>query len=342
MKARVLIVDDEQGLRDTFRLFLSRAGHEVTVAECLEEGRRALEEWKFDVAVVDLVMPDGSGLELLRLLRRRLSRTKVLIVTGHPSVDTAAESVRHGAFDYLSKPVSREDLCAAVHNAAEFKRREEDSENYRRTLEHLVDQRTEHLRRILEQTVFALGSALEIRDPYTAGHQRRVTELSLAIGNRLGLSEEQLEGLRIAGLLHDIGKLRIPAEILAKPTRLSKVEFDIIKTHSAAGHEIVHRIEFPWPVADIVRQHHERLDGSGYPDGIAGEKILLEARVLAVADVVEAMATHRPYRPALGIELALEALRKDRGVAFDAEVVDACIHLFQEAEFGWEDREVLP
>jgi PAS domain S-box-containing protein/putative nucleotidyltransferase with HDIG domain len=199
-------------------------------------------------------------------------------------------------------------------------------------LEHSVKQ----LQVLMQQTVEAITSLAEMRDPYTAGHQQNVTRLALALAGELGLDEARYEGLRVAGLLHDIGKIVVPAEILSKPGKLSNMEFTIIKNHSQAGYDILKKIEFPWPVAQIVLQHHERLDGSGYPQGLAGQDILPEARILALADVVEAMSSHRPYRPALGIEKALEEISQNRGILYDPEVVDMCIKLIKEKGFHFD------
>lgn len=179
-------------------------------------------------------------------------------------------------------------------------------------------------------TIYAIARIVESHDPYTAGHQRGVARLVVAIGREIGLEQERVNGLMMAALIHDLGKLNVPAEILAKPTKLTPLEFNLIQTHSQSGYEILEGIEFPWPVAQIVLEHHERFDGSGYPQGLKGEAILLEARILAVADVVEAMASHRPYRSALGIEAALEEIRAKRGAAFDPRVADACLTLFRE------------
>jgi PAS domain S-box-containing protein/putative nucleotidyltransferase with HDIG domain len=189
------------------------------------------------------------------------------------------------------------------------------------------------LRESLITTVNTLASTVEMRDPYTAGHQRRVTILASAIAEDIGLTEEQFDGLRMAGLVHDIGKISVPAEILIKPGSLSETEFNIIKTHPQAGYNILKEIEFPWPVARIVLQHHERLDGSGYPQGLKNGGIMLEARILAVADVVEGMASHRPYRPALGIEAALEEIVKNQAILYDPAIVDVCKRLFTEKGF---------
>jgi putative nucleotidyltransferase with HDIG domain len=177
--------------------------------------------------------------------------------------------------------------------------------------------------------VQAMSHVVETRDPYTAGHERRVSELATAIGAEMGMDGEALEALRLAGLIHDIGKIAVPAEILAKPGRLSEVEFNLIKQHPASGFEILAAIDFGRPVAEMVYQHHERLDGSGYPRGLKGEDILPEARILAAADVLEAMSSHRPYRASLGMEPALAEIRAYAGVKYDAEVVAACVRLVE-------------
>ncbi|MDD4548308.1 MAG: PAS domain S-box protein [Syntrophomonadaceae bacterium] len=196
-----------------------------------------------------------------------------------------------------------------------------------------LQQSLNKMQRILKQTVGALSTAMEIRDPYTAGHQRKVAGVACAIAREMGLSEEQIEGITVAGNLHDIGKISVPSEILNRPGKLTKLEFDLIKTHPQVGYEILQEIEFDWPVAEFVHQHHERIDGSGYPNGLTAKEILLEAKILAVADVVEAIASHRPYRPALGLNSALEAISKGKGTLYDPEVVDACLKLFKAKDY---------
>lgn len=198
----------------------------------------------------------------------------------------------------------------------------------RKRAEEKLRQSCLQLQRTLEGTVNTLVSVIEIRSPYTAGHQRRVAQLACAIANEMGLPEKQIEGIRMAGLIHDIGKITVPAEVLSKPGPLSKLEYGLIKAHPQVGHDVLKGIEFPWPVAQIVLQHHERLDGSGYPQGLSGEDILLETRILAVADVVEAMASHRPYRPPRGLDKALKEISQNRGVLYDPKAVDACLKLF--------------
>lgn len=191
----------------------------------------------------------------------------------------------------------------------------------------------ERLIHTLNQTIEAIALTVEKRDPYTAGHQQRVSELATAIARELGLPDDRVEGLRLGGIIHDIGKIYLPAEILSRPSRLSDAEFALVKTHAEVGYEIVRSVDFPWPVATLIHQHHERLDGSGYPHGLKEDEILLEAQILAVADVVEAMASHRPYRPGLGIEKALDHVRQMAGRHFNVDAVAACIHLFADKGF---------
>ncbi len=186
------------------------------------------------------------------------------------------------------------------------------------------------LRKSIDTTIGVLVSAVESRDPYTAGHQLRVADLARAIATEMGLPQDKIDGIRMAGSIHDIGKLSIPVEILSKPTKLTDIEFTLIKGHSKIGYEMLKDVESPWPLAQIVYQHHERMNGTGYPRNLKGDEILMEARIMTVADVVEAIASHRPYRAALGVEIALEEIEKNKGVFYDATVADACLRLFRE------------
>jgi putative nucleotidyltransferase with HDIG domain len=206
----------------------------------------------------------------------------------------------------------------------------------RKHAEKQLEETLESLRKAFGATVQAMVSAVETRDPYTAGHQIRSANLARAIATEMGLSLEKIEGIRIAGTIHDIGKLSIPAEILSKPTKLSELEFSLIKEHACRGFEMLKNVEFPWPLAEIVHQHHERIDGSGYPRNLKGEEICMEARILTVADVVEAMASHRPYRPGLGMDAALNEIEKNRGLLYDSHAVDTCLRLFREKGFKLE------
>lgn len=191
------------------------------------------------------------------------------------------------------------------------------------------------LQKSLEQSIQVIAATVEARDPYTAGHQRRVAELAVAVARELGLREDRIHGIHLAAVIHDLGKIHVPAEILSKPGKLSEVEFMLIKVHPQASYDILKDVDFPWPIADIVRQHHERLDGSGYPQGLKDGQILLESRIMSVADVMEAMASHRPYRAALGVEVALKEIERGRGSAYDPAVADACLKLFREGRFAF-------
>jgi HD-GYP domain-containing protein (c-di-GMP phosphodiesterase class II) len=192
------------------------------------------------------------------------------------------------------------------------------------------------LRKAVGTTIQVMVSAVETRDPYTAGHQIRSADLARAIAIEMGLPQEKIDGIRMAGSIHDIGKLSIPAEILSKPKKLTEIEFSLIKEHSRSGYEMLKDVESPWPLAEIVYQHHERMDGSGYPRNLKGDDILMEARIMAVSDVVESMASHRPYRPAIGIKAALEEIEKNKGILYDNTVAEACLKLFREKGFQLE------
>jgi PAS domain S-box-containing protein len=206
----------------------------------------------------------------------------------------------------------------------------------RKQAEQKLKDTLESLRKAVSTTIQVMVSAVEARDPYTAGHQTRSADLARYIATEMGLPQEKIDGIRIAGSIHDIGKLSIPAEILSKPTKLTEIEFSLIKEHARQGFEILKNVESSWPLAEIVYQHHERMDGSGYPRNLKGDEILIEARILTVADVVEAIASHRPYRPGLGIDVALDEIEKNRGTFYDDAVVDACLRLFREKGFKLE------
>jgi len=200
-------------------------------------------------------------------------------------------------------------------------------------LEKKVEEKTESMLKTLNGIVIALSRVVETRDPYTAGHQLRVAQLATAIGKEMGLTQEKIDGIRVMGLVHDIGKIIVPIEILCKPGKLSEYEFRFIREHSQAGYSILEGIEFPWPVATAVVQHHERINGTGYPSGLSGDEIIIEAKILAVSDVIESMASHRPYRPALGIGQALEEISDQSGILYDPVIASIAIKLFWEKAF---------
>ena len=206
----------------------------------------------------------------------------------------------------------------------------------RKQAEEKLRESHQKLKKTMNATIETMSRIIEAKDPYTAGHQQRVSQLATAIAKELNLSPDKVEGIRVTSLIHDIGKISVPTEILSKSTKLTDIEFSLIKGHSQIGYDILKSIDFSYPIAQIVLQHHERLNGSGYPNKLKGDEILLEAKIIGVADVVEAMSSHRPYRPALGIDVALEEISQNRGILYDPEVVDACLKLFKEKGFKFE------
>jgi len=452
--AEILIADDDVGLASNLKDILEAEGYNTTVAH---DGKTALNfcpDNSVDLALVDIKLPDMSGVELIQKLSKQHPRAAYIIITGYAALDSAIDAVKQREIvAYETKPLAMEHILTLIRQVIERKRTEKELhkahdyldriingmyeslmiidrdyrivdvnkcflESYGKsrkqtightcyeithrnsqpcsgaeclcprkvifetgtplTVDHtnkdkhgedlivevssfpllsptgeveyvveiqhditerkrMEEERKQSARKLLNamrQTIRTIATTIELRDPYTAGHQLRVTALACAIARELGLSEDQIEGLRMAGFVHDIGKIAVPSDILSKPGRLSEIEFALIKVHPQAGYDILGKGKgFPWPIAQIVLQHHERMDGSGYPSGISGEDIIFEARILAVADVVEAMSSHRPYRPAIGINGALEEISKKRGIWYDPQVVDACIRLFHEKNF---------
>jgi PAS domain S-box-containing protein len=212
----------------------------------------------------------------------------------------------------------------------------------RRRIEIERQQNIERLQKSLGKTIQAIAAAIETRDPFTAGHQRRVAELARNIAAEMGLTTDQIDGILMASIIHDLGKISVPADILSKPAKLTNIEYALVKTHPKSGYDILKDIDFPWPVARIILEHHERMDGSGYPHGLKGEAIILEARIIAVADVVEAMVSHRPDRPSLGIAAALAEIERNKGTLYDTVVVEACLRLFREKDFQLKKHDFEP
>lgn len=325
---RVLLIEDNPGDVRLIREMFSEAqscSFSLETFERLEDGIGWQQENQADVILLDLSLPDSRGLGTLGRVLETGSPPPVVVLTGLEDQDTALRAVKNGAQDYLCKGELTPSLLErAVCYAIE-----------RKAAELELKQSYEKMNRILEQTVAALVSTLEKRDSYTAGHQARVARLSAAIATKLGFEKERVNGIGMAGLIHDIGKINIPIGILMKPGRLDKDELNMIKTHPGTGYDTLKSVEFSWPIAHVVHQHHERLDGTGYPKGLKGDEILIESRIIAVADVVEAMTAFRPYRDALDVDIALDEIRKGRGKSYDPDVVDACVELFEKGEFSF-------
>jgi putative nucleotidyltransferase with HDIG domain len=334
-KGKSLAVDDTPASLKLLTGILTDEGYEVRSAINGELALRSASTNPPELMLLDIRMPEMDGFEVCRRLKANPVTREVPVIFVSAVIDTEekVQGFELGAVDFVTKPYQRDELLARVRTHLEVGR-------LRNHLEELVGERTEELRASekkyrasLLRFIAAIAATVEMRDPYTAGHQRRVAHLAGAIAGELELPEDQTEGLYLASVVHDIGKIRTPAEILSKPGKLDDIEFSLIKQHSQTGYEILKAIDFPWPIAQAVHQHHERLGGQGYPHALKGDDILLESRIIAVADVVEAMISHRPYRPGLGVEIALGEIVKNRGVLYDPQVVDACLTLFREKEF---------
>lgn len=333
----VLIVDDNatnldllvSTLKEKYRLGIAK------------KGEKALDyavKYRPNLILLDIMMPEMDGYEVCTRLKKdpaTLSIPLIFITARSETVDKT-KAFEMGAVDYITKPFHTAELRARVqtHIALEEMKSKLVSQNA--LLEEMVERKTVELSEMLHGSIYSMALMAEIRDPYTAGHQQRVAQLASAIAKKMGLSPGIVEGIRIAGILHDVGKIRIPVSILNRMGHLLDAEMEVIKIHPQISFEILKNIPFPWPCAQMVFQHHERLDGSGYPLGLRGDQMLFESKILSVADVTEATSSFRPYRPAQGIETALTELREHRGTLFDTEVVDVCLELFERDTFEFE------
>lgn len=321
MNRKVLLVDDDEKILSSYRRSL-RGEFDVHVANGGEAGLKTLvEEGPFAVVVSDFKMPVMNGVEFLSEALAAAPDTVRMMLTGYVELENAMNAVNKGhVFRFLAKPCSTDLLRKSL---------DEGIEQYQLVLSGRELFALKRATRTMEGIIFSFATLVEKRDPYTAGHQRRVAHLASGIARKMGLTADRIFGLRMAGIVHDIGKIYVPQDFLNKPGRLSEAEFSIIKEHPVVGHEIFENVEFDWPISEIIYQHHERMDGSGYPQGLKGDEILLEARIIAVADVVDAMNSHRPYRPGLGMEAALDEIVERRGKLYDPDAVDACVGLIK-------------
>jgi HD-GYP domain-containing protein (c-di-GMP phosphodiesterase class II) len=335
---------------------------------CCPQGDAAVDEVEkslkentpFAVAFLDLNMPPGpDGQWTANEIQKLDPAISIILVTGYRSTSTSSDQAVSNFSDnllYLQKPFYRQEIVQFSTALSIKWKAERQLMNLHSELESLVETRTAellesnkllkseienrkqiqleleqsfaNLKKVTDATIQAIALIVEKRDPYTSGHQRRVAELTRALAETIGLSEDQIEGAYVAASIHDIGKISLPAEILSKPIQLSEIEISLIQAHAQAGYDILKGLDFPWPIADIIIQHHERMDGSGYPQGFSGDRISIEARIIGVADVVETMSSHRPYRPSMGIEKALEEITLNSGTLYDSQVVDACLNIF--------------
>lgn len=356
----ILMVDDEEAILDIMTMVLAREGYDLHTAASAEEGLKKLVEIpNLSLIISDQMMPGMTGVEFLEQACSICPDAQRVLLTGFTDTDAIINAINKGRIHlYISKPWRKDDLLYTINQLLakaeliiENKRLDElvkkqnaELVELNRDLEAKVHLKTIDLNRraeelkasydkiqmILDGTVLAMAKIVESRDPYTAGHQQQVTKIAGIIAEKMTLPPDRIEAIRISAALHDIGKIAVPSEILTKPSQLSNLERELVKTHSQSAYDILKNIEFPYPIAEIILQHHERMDGSGYPQGLKGDDILLEARILAVADVIEAMSAHRPYRPALGIEAAMEEITGQSGILYDEDVVDACRKIYQE------------
>lgn len=337
----ILIIEDEETIAELYKQVLTDAGYtNIHISHNGEDGIDIFEKHHIPILIIDYNLPGMSGIETLAKINRSYPPTQSLIITGKHDTDIIKSALREGACDFFNKPLDMSLFKHAVGRCVEQhvlitenKRQHDKLEESNRYLEDVVDARTKSLRKInielnsiIYKTVEALTKAVEIKDPYTTGHQDRVTMIAVEIAKEIGLSEWQLENIRLAGPIHDIGKIYVPPDFLTKPTKLSNEEFDIIRQHSIKGFEIIQDIPFHADIANIVKQHHERMNGRGYPDKLKGDEILIEARVIAVADTIEAMSANRPYRLSKGIDAAIEAIiySRDNGELWD-KAVNGCL-----------------
>lgn len=336
--------------------------------EAVDAVKKSLEEHKpFAVSFLDLNMPPGpDGQWTADQFQKLDPAINIVMVTGYRSTEVGCQPSSSNFSDkllYLQKPFYRQeiiqfstalstkwqaerqllDLHADLEGLVEKRTAElvqsnkllkNEIEN-RKQIQEKLEQSFQNLKKVMDATIQAIAMTVEKRDPYTSGHQMRVAALTRAISQDLEFAEDQVEGAFVAASIHDIGKISLPAEILSKPIQLTEIEMSLIQAHAQAGFDILKGIEFPWPIAEIIIQHHERMDGSGYPRGLAGDDILMEARVIGVADVVETMASHRPYRPSMGIDKALAEIAQNSGTLYDPDVVTACLKIFRDGSFAF-------
>ncbi len=331
-QASILVVDDDASIRDILCLGLKMAQCTCFSAESGAQALDILENHYVDVVITDIRMDGMSGTDLCRIVKKRTT-SDVIIITGLVEDFTYEEIIEWGASDFIEKPLRMAEVIARLKRVLLQRATSEERNRAVQALKLNLDKS----QRAMEGFVQAISLSVEMRDPYTAGHQLRVAELASAIAEEMAMEESRIYGLKMAAKIHDLGKITIPSEILCKPGGLTPLEYELIKSHVQSGYDILKKIEFPWPIADIILQHHERLDGSGYPNGLKGDRIMTEAKIISVADVFETIASHRPYRPSLGTHSALEELRNKAGSIYDPDIAAICIQLVKEKKFRFEN-----
>jgi putative nucleotidyltransferase with HDIG domain len=324
----ILVVDDDSAIRSMLHKGIEMSGYQCLSADGPNSAIALLNQHTVDVVVADIKMPEMNGIELCRIIKGQYS-ADVIMMTGFVQDFNYEDIIQQGASDFIQKPIRIAEFIARLKRVLVERSGRGELHQALTQAKHNLDK----FQRAMEGIVQAISVAVEMRDPYTAGHQQRVADLACAIAEDMELDEDDIYGLRMACVIHDLGKITVPAGILSKPGKLSDLEYELIKNHVQAGYDILKQIEFPWPLAEIIFQHHERLNGSGYPRGLKNGDIVLSARILAVADVFETIASHRPYRPSLGLTQAIKELNHNRGVLYDERVVNACLKLVEDNRF---------
>jgi len=333
LEDRILVVDDEEVICSILARRLSREGYVCVTANNGREALRYFYKDPFSLIISDIKMPEMDGLELLKRVKAMNPKMMVIVVTAYPDIDLAVEAMRLGAYDFIIKPADLDLVILSVNKALEKKRLEDEISAYHSHLERLVEERTSKLQqayRILKKahldSVKVLAEAIDAKDPYTRGHSDRVTRMSLKIAFQIGFTEDQLENLEYGALLHDIGKIGIKDEVLQKPTALNSKEYQYIQEHPLIGVKIVEGLDFFKDKIPVIRHHHEHFDGTGYPDGLVGEAIPLEARIIAVPDAFDAMTSARPHRGMMPLQDVLMELEKCKGTQFDPRILEIFLH----------------
>jgi putative two-component system response regulator len=327
----ILIVDDEEMIRRLLNQRLSAEGYHCQQAANAGQALEKLRGGSIELVILDIKMPGKSGVELLPEIKAKYPDTAVIMATAISDASTAINCMKDGAYDYITKPFNLDEVGLSVGRALEKRRLELENRDYQQHLEQKVEAQAKKIRAAFFNAVTALAYALEAKDVYTSGHSQRVTEVSVAIAGEMGLAKKEIEKVRLAGLVHDIGKIGVREAVLNKPGSLSEEEYKHVRLHSETGERILIPIVDDEEILKAVRHHHERYDGWGYPDGLRGEQIPRLARIIAVADTFDAMTSERPYRKAMTEEEACAEIERCRGSQFDPEVADAFLKVWQRA-----------
>lgn len=346
---KILLIDDDVNSLDVLSSLLEDEGFKTDVANSGKLGLELFQKKEYDLILLDILMKEMDGFEVCRLIHEFGDNPNlpIIFITGTTDYSSLIKGFKLGAVDYIVKPFFEAELLARIRTHLRLKR-------FQDNLEKIVEKRTAELKNeitqrkkieieletsnvklhnLMHDSLELLASIVEMKDPLTSGHQKNVTYLSVAIGEKLGLDSHKLEGLKVAAMVHDIGKIKIPLEILSKAGKLNEAEIEIIRSHAEIGYELLKDIDFPWPIAEIVYQHHERFNGSGYPRGLKNDEILFESQILSLSEVVEAISYHRPYREGLGLNTAIDEIVKGKGILFNPQIVDVCVSLIKNDKF---------